>query len=57
MSQLKTVILAGGKGSRLEEITKVIPKPLVKLRRYPIIIPSRKLLNSQEQRKSTLKII
>ena len=38
MSQLKTVILAGGKGSRLEEITKVIPKPLVKLGRYPIII-------------------
>jgi glucose-1-phosphate cytidylyltransferase len=35
---MKSIILAGGFGSRLEEITKIIPKPLVKLRNIPILI-------------------
>ena len=35
---MKTIILAGGAGSRLGNITKVIPKPLVKIGRYPILV-------------------
>ena len=35
---MKTIILAGGFGSRLDEITKVIPKPLVKIGKIPILI-------------------
>ncbi len=35
---MKTIILAGGYGSRLEEITKIIPKPLVKIRKKPMLI-------------------
>ena len=34
---MKVVILAGGKGSRLSEITKSIPKPMVRVGRKPII--------------------
>lgn len=36
--KLEALILAGGLGSRLEEITKVIPKPLVKIASKPIIL-------------------
>ena len=35
---MKVVILAGGKGSRLSELTKKIPKPMVKIKNRPIII-------------------
>ena len=35
---MKTIILAGGLGSRLDEITKIIPKPLVKIGKLPILI-------------------
>ena len=35
---MKVVILAGGKGSRLSELTKKIPKPMVKIKNIPIII-------------------
>lgn len=35
---MKVVILAGGKGTRLSEMTKLIPKPLVKIGKYPILI-------------------
>ncbi len=35
---MKVVILAGGKGSRLSELTKSIPKPMVKIRGIPIIV-------------------
>ena len=34
---LKVVILCGGLGSRLAEETKIIPKPLVKIGKYPIL--------------------
>ena len=37
-SKLPVVILAGGKGSRIIEYTKVIPKPLIKVSRVPILI-------------------
>ena len=35
---MKVVILAGGRGSRLSEYTKKIPKPMVRVRGIPIII-------------------
>jgi|TARA_B100001059_G_C17742965_1_gene532705 glucose-1-phosphate cytidylyltransferase len=35
---MKVVILAGGKGSRLSELTKKIPKPMVKINNIPILI-------------------
>lgn len=34
---MKTLILAGGKGSRLGEETRIIPKPMVEIGGYPII--------------------
>ena len=34
---MKVVILAGGYGSRLSELTKTIPKPMVKIQGKPII--------------------
>ena len=35
---MKVVILAGGKGTRLSEYTKSIPKPMVKINKIPIIV-------------------
>ena len=35
---MKCIILAGGKGSRLSEYTKLIPKPMVKVGGKPIIV-------------------
>ena len=35
---MKCVILAGGKGSRLSEYTKSIPKPMVKILNVTIIV-------------------
>jgi len=34
---MKVVILAGGKGTRIEEYTKVIPKPMIPIGKKPII--------------------
>ena len=34
---MKVVILCGGLGTRLSEETKKIPKPMIKVGRYPII--------------------
>ena len=35
---MKVLILAGGKGTRLSEITKLIPKPMIKIVKKPIIV-------------------
>ena len=35
---MKIIILAGGLGTRLSEHTKFVPKPMIKIGRYPIII-------------------
>mgnify|MGYP000049980510 CR=1 FL=1 len=34
---MKIVILAGGKGTRLSEYTKIIPKPMVQIGSKPIL--------------------
>ena len=34
----KVLILAGGYGSRLDDLTKTIPKPLVRIDKDPILI-------------------
>ena len=34
---MKVVILAGGKGTRLSEYTKIIPKPMVEIGSKPIL--------------------
>ena len=35
---MKAVVLCGGKGSRLAEETKLVPKPMVKIGGTPIIV-------------------
>ena len=35
---MKVIILAGGMGTRLQEYTKTIPKPMVKIKKIPLII-------------------
>ena len=35
---MKAIILCGGKGSRLAEETKLIPKPMVKVGSLPIVV-------------------
>jgi len=35
---MKTIILCGGKGTRLSEETKLTPKPMVKIGNKPIIV-------------------
>ena len=37
INKLKVVILAGGFGTRLSEHTKDIPKPMIKIKKQPII--------------------
>ena len=42
---MKTVILAGGLGSRLSEETKKIPKPMVKIGKDPILLHILRIYN------------
>ena len=42
---MKTVILCGGKGTRLSEETKIIPKPMVKIGNKPILWHILKIFN------------
>ena len=35
---MKTIILAGGKGTRISEYTKTIPKPMIKIGNKPLLI-------------------
>tara|TARA_B100000029_G_C17284549_1_gene854685 strand:+ start:70 stop:750 length:681 start_codon:yes stop_codon:yes gene_type:complete len=40
---MKVVILAGGKGTRISEYTKFVPKPMIKVKGAPIILHIMKL--------------
>lgn len=44
---MKVVILAGGRGSRLSEETKIVPKPMICLDREPIIMHIMRFYKSQ----------
>ena len=35
---MKIIILAGGKGTRISEYTKTIPKPMIKINKKPILL-------------------
>ena len=35
---MKVIILAGGLGTRLSELTKTIPKPMIKVGKKPILL-------------------
>jgi glucose-1-phosphate cytidylyltransferase len=35
---MKVIILAGGKGTRISEFTKTVPKPMIKIGKKPILI-------------------
>ena len=35
---MKCVILAGGKGTRISELSKTLPKPMIKVLNKPIIL-------------------
>ena len=35
---MKIIILAGGKGTRISELTKIIPKPMIKIGKKPILM-------------------
>ena len=35
---MKAVILAGGKGTRLAEYTKLVPKPMVEIRESQLLL-------------------
>ena len=41
---MKVIILSGGLGTRISEYTKTIPKPLIKIGKYPILIHNEALL-------------
>ena len=36
-SEIRVVILAGGKGTRLSELTRLVPKPMVSVKNKPLI--------------------
>ena len=35
---MKVIILAGGFGTRISEYTKTIPKPMIKIKKKPILV-------------------
>ena len=45
---MKCIILAGGRGSRLSELTKSIPKPMVKISDKPIIYHIGNIMENME---------
>ena len=47
----KVLILAGGYGSRLDDLTKTIPKPLVRIDKDPILIHVMKIYVKYGMRK------
>ena len=46
---LTAVVLCGGTGSRIYELTKLIPKSLIKIQGYPLIWYTIKLLLKKNQ--------
>ncbi len=44
---MKTIILAGGFGSRITEYTKKIPKPMIKIRGIPLLTHIMRIFTSQ----------
>ena len=34
---MKTVILCGGKGLRIRDLSDILPKPMIKIGQYPIL--------------------
>ena len=34
---MKTVILCGGKGLRIRDLSDIVPKPMIKIGKYPIL--------------------
>ena len=34
---MKVIILAGGLGTRISEYTKIVPKPMIQIKKKPII--------------------
>jgi NDP-sugar pyrophosphorylase family protein len=53
LSEIPLVILAGGKGSQIQEYTKKIPKPLIKLKNKPLI----EIIIDQYKRYGVKKVI
>ena len=53
---MKVVILAGGFGTRLSEYTRKIPKPMVKIGKYPILFQHH-LIQGLRERKQLFIII
>ena len=45
---MKVIILAGGYGTRLGEITDLIPKPMVKIGDKPIIVHIMEILGEHQ---------
>lgn len=37
MEQMKTVIMAGGKGTRISSVASDIPKPMIKINNKPVL--------------------
>lgn len=56
MQNIKAVILAGGKGTRLESISNGLPKPLVPIHSEPILIHQLNVLRRYDLRDVTIVI-
>ena len=35
---MQVVILAGGKGTRIKELSKIVPKPMIKILNKPLLL-------------------
>ena len=53
---MKVVILAGGKGTRLLEFTKKIPKPMVPIKKKPILPSEHEIRHNYRSRSAKLRV-